>query len=442
MIAGLNDISGVLISASRYLLIILMVLYTLQCYSVFRYRSRTSRRYVFLRQNISMFMIHFISFLILFLEEKNLQIAVFYAAQAAFLAVFTFLWCRFYPRASRLLINNMMMLSAIGMIMITRLSFDSAVKQFKIMCIGMAVGLVIPVIVRKVMTLTRMTWAYTLVGIGLLGLVFVAARVTNGARLSLSFGGISLQPSEFVKIIFVFAMAGLLVQAKDMKRIIIATVLAAFHVLILVISRDLGSALIFFITYLAMLFAATRNPFLVLLGLGAGSAASVGAYFLFNHVRVRVQVWKDPFADYTGGGYQISQSLFAIAAGGWLGTGLGKGSPGAIPYVQQDMMFSAICEELGGIFAICLILVYLSCFTMFVNAAMQLSNRFYRLVALGLGVTFAVQIFLTIGGGIKLIPLTGVTMPLVSYGGSSVLSTIAMFAIVQGLYMFRIDEME
>ena len=432
--------SGVLISVTRYLLIFLMVLYTLQCFTVLRVHNGARQKVIFLRQNISMFIFHFTAFGILFLEQMNLQIVVFYAVQAVFLLLSLLLWCTFYPRASRLLINNMMMLITIGLVMLTRLSFDSAVKQFLILAGGMAAGLVIPVVVRRVIVLTRMTMAYTFVGIGLLGLVLVAARVTNGAKLSLDIGGYSFQPSEFVKIIFVFAVAGLLTRARDLRHVMIATALAAVHVMILVVSRDLGSALIFFITYLAMLFAATRNPYLVLAGLFAGSAASVAAYFLFSHVRVRVQIWQDPFADYSGTGYQISQSLFSIAAGGWLGTGLGKGSPGAIPFVQQDMMFSAITEELGGIFSICLILVCLNCFIMFINVAMRLTNRFYRLVALGLGTTYAVQVFLTIGGGIKLIPLTGVTLPLISYGGSSALCTIGMFAIVQGLYMLRIDE--
>ena len=439
-IVSLNNVSGIIISASRYLLIILMLIYTIQCYTVFRYRNAADRRAVFVRQNISMFIMHLVAFLILFLEQMNLQIVVFYAAQAIFLLISLILWCSLYPRASRLLINNMMMLTTIGLIMLTRLSFEAAVKQFMILGVGMAAGLFIPLIVRKVMLLTRMTWAYAFVGIGLLGLVLVAARVTNGARISLSVGGVSFQPSEFVKVIFVFAVAGLLSEARDMRRIIIATALAALHVLILVFSKDLGSALIFFATYLAMLFCATRNPYLVLLGLGAGSLASVAAYYLFYHVRVRVNVWRDPFSDYSGTGYQISQSLFAVAAGGWLGTGLGKGSPGAIPYVRQDMMFSAITEELGGIFAISLILVFLNCFIMFINVSMQLENRFYRLVALGIGTTYAVQVFLTVGGGLKIIPLTGVTLPLISDGGSSALVTIAMFAIVQGLYILRIDE--
>ena len=428
--------------AAKYLMIIMMVIYTVQSYTVFRRTSVRAKQYVFLRQNVSMFLLHFLAFTVMFLKTMDLQLLIFYGAQAIYLGFTLVLFCNLYPKASRLLINNMCMLLTIGMIMITRLSYDWSIRQFKIMIAGTVLALVIPVIIRKIMVITRMAWAYTFVGIGLLALVLVAASVTNGAKLSLSIGGFSFQPSEFVKIIFVFAVAGLLTEARNFKRIVIATGLAAVHVLILVVSRDLGSALIFFITYLVMLFVSTRNPFLVLAGLLAGCVAAVAAYFLFSHVRVRVQVWLDPFADYANTGYQISQSLFAIAAGGWLGTGLYNGSPTAIPYVAQDCMFSAICEELGGIFAICLILVCMSCFIMFINISMKLTNRFYRLVALGLGTTYAVQVFLTKGGATKLIPLTGVTLPLVSYGGSSVLSTLILFAIVQGLYMLRRDEEE
>ncbi len=437
---ALDRVVNILTGVSGYLIILLMVIYTIQSYTVFRRKGAAAKRYVFLRQNISMFVIHFIAFLVLFLEKLNFRIMVFYSVQAIYLLLTLVLFNVIYPRASRLLINNMCMLTTIGFIMVTRLAYDSAVKQFKIIAAGTLLALIIPLIVRKVMVLTRMAWAYAFVGIGLLGLVLVAARVTNGARLSISIAGYGFQPSEFVKIIYVFAVAGLLSEAKDLKRVIVATVLAAIHVLILVVSKDLGSALIFFITYLVILFAATKNPFLVMIGLIAGALAAVAAYFLFSHVRVRVQIWRDPFADYSGTGYQICQSLFSLAAGGWLGVGLGKGSPGAIPFVQEDFMFSAITEELGAVFSICLILVCMSCFIMFVNIAMKLTNRFYRLVALGLGTTYAVQVFLTIGGGIKLIPLTGVTLPLVSYGGSSALSTIIMFAIVQGLYMLRSDE--
>lgn len=431
---------NVIIEVSKYLMILLIAVYTYLNFSYFRYHGEQGQRRVCRRQNIAMFLMHFVAYLILYLKSEDERVVLFYLAQVVFLGAYIGLYQVFYRNLTRILVNNMCMLLCVGFIMITRLSYDQSIKQFKIAVFATVVALLIPVIIRKLRFITKMYWLYTLVGIGLLALVAIAARSTYGAKLSFTIGGISIQPSEFVKIIYVFAIAGLLTHARDFRRIVIATGLAALHVLILVVSKDLGSALIFFITYLVMLFVSTKNPFYVLAGILSGSVAAVGAYFLFNHVRVRVEAWQDPFQDYQGGGYQICQSLFAISAGGWFGTGLGQGSPGAIPFVEQDMMFSAISEELGSIFSICLILVCMSCFIMFVNISMQLTNRFYRLVAVGLGSTYAAQVFLTVGGGIKLIPLTGVTFPLVSYGGSSVLSTLIMFSIVQGLYMLQRDE--
>ena len=166
------------------------------------------------------------------------------------------------------------------------------------------------------------------------------------------------------------------------------------------------------------------------------------AYHLFGHVRTRVLAWKDPFAAYDNGGYQVAQSLFAIGTGGWLGMGLCQCQPDTIPVAAEDFIFSAIAEELGIIFALCVTLICLSCYVMFLNIAMQLRNQFYKLVALGLGTCYIFQVFLTIGGVTKFIPSTGVTLPLVSYGGSSLLSTLIMFAIIQGLYILREDEEE
>ena len=440
MSLSLTKIFLLIRTLAQYGIILLMVLYTLEAYQVFRLNSSERKERLFLRQNFLTLLIHALAFLSMFLDSLNLELLFFYAAQVIYLLFVLVLFRNLYPMASRSLINNMVLLLTVGFIMVTRLSYDQAFKQFGIAAAGSALAVLVPWIIRKLLVLTRLTFGYVFVGIGLLGLVMVASRSVNGAKLSLSFAGFSFQPSEFVKIVFVFAVAGLLSQEHSFRRVVLATVLAAVHVLILVVSTDLGSALIFFITYLVMLFAATRNPFLTMTGFLAGCAAAIAAYFLFSHVRVRVQIWRDPFADYAGSGYQICQSLFAIAAGGWFGTGLLNGSPGAIPFVEEDFMFSAILEELGGMFGICLILVFMAVFIMFVNIAMKLDNRFYRLAALGLGVTFLTQVFLTIGGGIKLIPMTGVTLPLVSYGGSSVLSTLLMFAIVQGLYMLRSDE--
>lgn len=431
---------SLIIQFSRYAILILMAIYTLQSFLVFTKKDEEDKEFLFLQQNLMMFVIHFVAFAVMYLQTEEQELLFFYGAQFIYLAATLVFFRNLYPRASKLVVNHMCMLITIGFIMLTRLSYEQATRQFQIAAASTAVALIVPVIIRKVRILTRWTWVYAAAGIALLGIVLVAANETYGSKLGFNLGFISIQPSEFVKIIFVFAIAGMLGKAKRFLDIVIATAVAAAHVLILVVSKDLGSALIFFVTYLIMLYVATRNFLYLFAGLGAGSVAAVAAYYLFSHVRVRVQIWQDPFADYADKGYQVAQSLFSLAAGGWFGTGLYQGTPDNIPIVEQDFMFAAIAEELGGIFAICLILICMSCYIMFLNIAMRLSNRFYRLVALGLGTMYAVQVFLTIGGAMKFIPMTGVTLPLISYGGSSMLSTVLMFSIIQGLYILREDE--
>ena len=184
-----------------------------------------------------------------------------------------------------------------------------------------------------------------------------------------------------------------------------------------------------------MLYVATSKPIYLFSGLAAGSVAAIIAYRLFYHVRVRVIAWQNPFGYIDKEGYQITQSLFAIGTGGWFGMGLNRGLPTDIPVVDSDFIFSAISEELGGLFAICLILLFTSCFVMFINIALHQEEMFYRQIALGFSVMFGFQVILSIGGVIKFIPSTGVTLPLISSGGSSVLSTIIMFMIMQGVYL-------
>jgi cell division protein FtsW (lipid II flippase) len=209
------------------------------------------------------------------------------------------------------------------------------------------------------------------------------------------------------------------------------------HVIILVLSHDLGNALIFFIVYIMMLYVATCRFFYVIAGTIAGSGAACIAYRFFSHVRVRVQAYLDPWSFIDTGGYQVTQSLFAIGTGGLLGLGLYKGAPKTIPVVEEDFIFSAISEELGMIFAISLVILYINCFICFIKISMKQTELFYKLIGLGLAVTYAVQTILTVGGAIKFIPSTGVTLPLISYGGSSVLCTMISFAIIQGLEVRR-----
>jgi len=149
--------------------------------------------------------------------------------------------------------------------------------------------------------------------------------------------------------------------------------------------------------------------------------------------------WRNPWALIDNEGYQVTQSLFAIGTGGWFGMGLMKGLPTSIPVVTSDFIFSAISEEMGGLFSFCLILICISTFVMFINIAMKLSNHFYKFTALGLSIMYIFQVFLSVGGVTKFIPSTGVTLPLISYGGSSILSSIMMFNVIQGLYVLGQD---
>lgn len=327
-----------------------MVIYTLQSILIFAKRSEEAREFLFIRQNVVMFCLHFVAFMVLYLQMNQSQILFFYGEQALYLAATLIFFRHLYPKASKLAINNMCMLITIGFIMVTRLSYDQSVKQFQICVIGTVIALIVPWLISKLKFITKFAVVYAILGIGLLVAVAVMATVTNGAKLSLTIAGITLQPSEFVKIIYVFCIAGMLSKSTEFSQIVKTTILAAVHVLILVISTDLGSALIYFMTYLIMLYVATRDWKWLALGFGAFVVAAVAAYFLFAHVRVRVEIWKDPFSVYEGSGYQVAQALFAIAAGGWFGTGLYQGSPTEIPYVDQDFMFAAIARRDGKYF--------------------------------------------------------------------------------------------
>ena len=281
----------------------------------------------------------------------------------------------------------------------------------------------------------KLTWIYAILGIGALAVVAVAGQTSYGAKLSISVGGISIQPSEFVKIIFVMFIASMLYRRQDFHQLVVTSVVSAVFVLALVASKDLGGALLYFFTYLVMIYVATRKFAYFGAGLGLMTVAALVGYKIFSHVQTRVLAWSDPLAVIDNAGYQICQSLFAIGTGGWFGLGLNQGMPNKIPVVSKDFVFAAISEEMGGVFALCLIMVCVSCFFMIMNVAMLLKDNFYRLTAVGLGTLYALQVFLTIGGVIKFIPSTGVTLPLVSYGGSSLLSTMIVFGMIQGLYI-------
>lgn len=382
-----------------------------------------------------LFSFHFVCYFVLFIQTWELKILFFFAAQIVFFECIMLLYPRIYRRCSRKLVNNMCFLLGIGFIMLTRLSFDLAIRQFAIVAVSFLISAVIPVCIEKMSFLNKLGWVYAILGFLFLATVFVFGVSKNGATNWISIGGIVLQPSEFVKIIFIFFVASMLSKAKEFNDLVKITVVAALYVCVLVIEKDLGAALLFFMVYMMMLYSATAKLSYLLAGFGSGAVASVIAYFIFGHVRERVMAWKDPFSIIAGKGWQVCQSLFAIGTGSWFGLGLNQGRPTDVPIYESDFIFSGICEEFGVLFGLCVILICLSLFLSFMQISTRIKGLFYKLLCLGFGVCYIFQVFLCIGGVTKFIPSTGITLPLVSYGGSSVASTLIMFGIVQGLYM-------
>ena len=434
--------ANLITNVSKYLMILLIAIYTYYNFRFFGIRDEWGKRRLCRLQNVVMVLIHTLAYLIIYLRTEDEKTLMFFGAQLLFFFLYMGLYRLFYRNLSRLLLNNACMLLSTSFIILTRISMDRAVRQFAIVAVAAAVTMIIPFIMDRAWQLSKIPWVYGSIGLALLLVVCVMGNTAFGAQLSINIGGFSFQPSEFVKISFVFFVATMFYRSVDFKTIAVTTAVAAAHVLVLVMSKDLGSALIFFVTYLLMLFVATGSWLYLGLGAGSGAAAAVIAYNLFSHVRTRVEAWLDPWSDISGKGYQISQSLLAIGTGGWCAMGLYQGMQSKIPVVEKDFVFSAISEEMGGIYAICLILICLGCFMQFMMIAAKMQAVFYKLIAFGLGTTYIVQVFLTIGGVTKFIPSTGVTLPFVSYGGSSILSTFIVFNVVQGLYILKRNEEE
>lgn len=431
-----------IVELARYVIILIFGIYTFYSFRAFAGKNKEKQDRVFAVQRTLTVLLHAVMSAILIMENMSLVYVILWAAELVFYFVFIKIYQACYKGLSKLVLNNMMMCMMIGFIMLGRLSEDYAIHQIILAAAAMVVCVFVPLFIERFRILERLGWQYALVGILFLLLVFVIGVEKYGSRNWISIGGISIQPSEFVKILYVFFMASLLAKSTKFKHVLLISCVAAVHVVILVVEKDLGAALIYFVTYIVVLYVATTNIAYLGAGLGGGALAAVVAYRLFSHVKTRVYAWQDPWGRINSEGYQITRSLFAIGTGGFIGMGLGKGLPQSVPVVESDFIFAAISEELGGVFAICLILVYLSSYIMFVNIAMKMKKQFYKLTAFGLSVVFIFQVFLCVGGVTKFIPSTGVTLPLISYGGSSIMTTIIIFSIIQGMYVLNGREEE
>ena len=418
---------------SKYMIVMLIALYTFESFLVFRLKKEKRINSLFTRQKFYLFLIQLLAFLALYLKSGDVQYLILYGFFQVFLFTALTLTRLIYEKVNVLLLNHMCMLLGVSFIILSRLSIQKVFRQLAIAIISYIIALFIPLILNKWRFFHQLTWLYAGVGIAILLVVLILGNITHGSKISFTLFGLTFQPSEFIKLVFVLFLSALLYRDTSIKGVIKTTIVAAAYVMILVISRDLGNGLIFFVAYLLVVFMATNRFSYLLIGMVGGTAGAITAYYLFDHVRVRVLAWQNPFAYIENQGYQISQSLFAIGSGNWFGLGLLGGTPSDIPYVETDFIFSAISEEMGVLFGVCIILINICCFLSMMNIGLLSKDGFYRLLSFGLAVIYIFQIFLTIGGGIKFIPLTGVTLPFISYGGSSIMSTMFLFFLIQSV---------
>ena len=422
---------------SRYVTALLAVLYAALSAGRFFAAGRTGRT-MDRAQTACIFLWQFAAFLTLCLKTGDPDLLFFYAFSQIVLFASMMLFLMLYPRVNRPLLNHMCFLMGTGFLILGRMNLSQAVRQLIIAAVSLILSMWVPQVMKKWGRLLKnLSLLYAGAGLAALLAVLILGQVTHGSRITYTIAGITFQPSELVKLLFVFFLAAFLWEDASLKRLIVTAAAAAGHVLVLVLSRDLGSALIFFLVFVLMVFFAVGKCRYLALGAAGGCAAALAAFRLFSHVQVRVQAWRDPWSVIDSQGYQITQSLFALSRGGLFGLGIGQGTPEDIPYVETDFIFAALTEELGLLFAVSLLAVCVCCFLQFLRIAAALEDRFYRLLAAGFGVMYIFQVFLTVGGGIRFIPLTGVTLPLVSYGGSSVMTTILLFSAVQGAWLKR-----
>lgn len=324
-------------------------------------------------------------------------------------------------------------LCGVGIVVLYTISPARGAKQAVFYAAGLAVMLIMSELVFHMRHFRGLTMLGMVLGIIALVLPLAFGEWNNGAKnwVDIPFVG-SFQPSEIVKLSVVLVLAYFFSTHRTVWQMMPAFLFAAACLVLLMLQRDLGTALIYYLTTLVLFYAACGNVPLTVIGMGGGVGAAVLGYQMFAHVKVRVAMWRNPWSDPTDKGYQIIQALFAIGSGGLFGVGLGQGTPEKIPAYYNDFIFAVVCEQLGQIFGMLLLAVYVLLILRGMTVVSRARRSFEMLLGYGVLTMLSIQTFMIVAGVIKMIPLTGVTMPFLSYGGSSLLSCMAMIGVLHG----------
>ena len=373
----------------------------------------------------------------------GVPIGIFAAFVVAHLAV-----RKLAPGADPAILPITFALSGIGIAFVTRLRPELAVGQLMWLFVGVACLVLVLLFVRNLDKLARYKYTLMLVGFILLlsPLIPFIGQEIYGSRIWLSIGPFSFQPGELAKIAIVLFLAGYLAANREMLSVFtwrvgpfnlpdIRTLLPLLIMWIISIGivafeKDLGSALVFFFVFLVMLYVASGKKTYVIAGVLMMAIGAVGLYFVFDHIQVRVATWLDPFADAQNTGYQLVQTIYSLADGGLFGVGIGRGLADQIPVVESDFIFAAIGEETGLLGAAGLLLLYLCLAIRGMATAARAKSDVSSFSAVGLTAIIILQAFIIVGGVTRLIPLTGLTLPFVSQGGSSLLASFISIALL------------
>lgn len=351
---------------------------------------------------------------------------------------------RFYPDGDKFLLIFSSILAVVGVAVLFRIDPSIAIKQLIWVILGIVGYIIIVVALPDLKSFAKYKKYYMIITLVLMPMALIYSLIfntsTNGAMnwVYLMGGKFAFQPSEFGKISLVLYLAAALenyenkkILKEDFKQLIEPAAVVTYSLICMVLQTDLGSTLIFFGISVTMLYIATSKKKYVFTCLGLSAVGAVGAYSVFSHVKRRVMIWLDPWAYANNESHQIVQGLYAIASGGLFGVGLGNGYPDLIFAIESDFIFAAICEEFGIIFAIGLMIIYFLLFYRGIRIAFTTTDRFSQLIVVGFSTMIACQTLVIIGGIFTVIPLTGITLPLISYGGSSMITIFFALGILQ-----------